>query len=74
MLPAKDYAFLKYIEENCKNADYVFKGDDDILVVPYNLANLVNVSFSYLSKSIKLFRIWPKLAELQQAVKNRQIT
>ncbi|CAG5103068.1 Oidioi.mRNA.OKI2018_I69.chr1.g599.t1.cds [Oikopleura dioica] len=31
-LPFKDIAFLRFIEKSCKNVDYVFKGDDDILL------------------------------------------
>lgn len=31
-LPFKDIAFLRFIESSCKNVDYVFKGDDDILL------------------------------------------
>ena len=41
-LPVKDHAFLEYVENYCSNADYVFKGDDDILLVPRNLATLID--------------------------------
>ena len=63
MLPAKDYAYLSYFEEDCSNADYIFKGDDDILVVPYNLANLVNVSNFRNSDLIKSLRKCQELEE-----------
>ena len=35
-LPFKDVAFLKFIKNHCR-ADYIFKGDDDILLIPQNL-------------------------------------
>ena len=41
MLPMKDVAYLNYIQEQCPEADFVFKGDDDILVVPENVATMV---------------------------------
>jgi len=34
MLPFKDQAYFEYIETNCPEADYVFKADDDILMIP----------------------------------------
>jgi hypothetical protein len=33
----QDHKFFDYITSNCENVDYVFKGDDDILLVPENL-------------------------------------
>jgi len=36
-LTVKDHKFFDYIVENCPQVDYVFKGDDDILLVPENL-------------------------------------
>ncbi|CAG5102779.1 Oidioi.mRNA.OKI2018_I69.chr1.g462.t1.cds [Oikopleura dioica] len=41
-LPYKDMAFLRFIEEKCSTADFVFKGDDDILLVPQNLINEIS--------------------------------
>ena len=35
-LSLKDVNFFKYIEQNCKHADYIFKGDDDIMLIPEN--------------------------------------
>ena len=40
-MPVKDHAFLECIEKYCSTVDYVFKGDDDILLVPPNLATLI---------------------------------
>ena len=37
LLPIKDIAFLDYIATSCAHADFVFKGDDDILLVPDNI-------------------------------------
>lgn len=34
----KDIAFFKYVKRACFSADFVFIGDDDILIVPQNLA------------------------------------
>ena len=36
-LPFKDIGFLKFIQSSCTSVDYVFKGDDDILLLPQNL-------------------------------------
>ncbi|CBY07635.1 unnamed protein product [Oikopleura dioica] len=36
-LPYKDMAFLRFINDKCSNVDFVFKGDDDILLIPQNL-------------------------------------
>ncbi|CAG5081503.1 Oidioi.mRNA.OKI2018_I69.PAR.g9893.t1.cds [Oikopleura dioica] len=41
-LPYKDMAFLSFIKEKCSSADFVFKGDDDILLVPQNLINEIS--------------------------------
>ena len=41
LLPMKDIAFLNYIQESCPRADFVFKGDDDILVMPENIGLMV---------------------------------
>jgi len=35
-LSIKDYNFFKFIDHHCSNTDFVFKGDDDILLVPEN--------------------------------------
>ena len=40
MLPTKDNAYFDFIRDKCPQAEFVFKGDDDILVIPENLAYL----------------------------------
>jgi len=35
-LPYKDIAFLRFIRNHCR-ADFIFKGDDDIVLIPQNL-------------------------------------
>lgn len=37
-LTVKDHNFFDYILNDCPQVDFVFKGDDDILLVPENLA------------------------------------
>lgn len=32
-LPFKDIAFLRFIKNRCSNVDFVFKGDDDIMLI-----------------------------------------
>ena len=48
-LPFKDIGFLKFIQSSCSSVDYVFKGDDDILLLPQNLKTeldeLINSDF-----------------------------
>ena len=41
LLPIKDIAYIHYIEEHCPQADFVFKGDDDILVIPENVKYMI---------------------------------
>ena len=41
-LSLKDHDFFTYIEENCPDVDFVFKGDDDILLVPENAMFHIN--------------------------------
>ncbi|CAG5105206.1 Oidioi.mRNA.OKI2018_I69.chr1.g1922.t1.cds [Oikopleura dioica] len=41
-LPYKDIGFLQFIEKSCQKADFVFKGDDDILLLPQNLKMEMN--------------------------------
>ena len=41
MLPIKDIAYLNYIRQSCPEADFVFKGDDDILLVPENIGFMI---------------------------------
>ncbi|CAG5081165.1 Oidioi.mRNA.OKI2018_I69.PAR.g9803.t1.cds [Oikopleura dioica] len=36
-LPFKDIAYLNFIKESCSSVQFVFKGDDDILLIPQNL-------------------------------------
>ena len=40
--PLKDYALMSYIGKHCQQLDYVFKGDDDIIVIPSNLSLLIH--------------------------------
>lgn len=42
-LSVKDYSLFSYIDEHCKNIDYLFKGDDDILLVPENAIYHLNM-------------------------------
>jgi len=35
-LSIKDHNLFSFIEDNCSDVDFVFKGDDDILLVPEN--------------------------------------
>ena len=42
-LPFKDIGFLRFIKNSCSVVDYVFKGDDDILLVPQNLASEIEM-------------------------------
>ena len=35
-LSIKDHNFFTFIDEHCSDVDFVFKGDDDILLVPEN--------------------------------------
>ena len=37
-LSYKDIGFFKFVKRACFSADFVFIGDDDILVIPQNLA------------------------------------
>jgi len=37
-LPAKDFHFMEFIEEKCRILDFAYKGDDDTLILPRNLA------------------------------------
>ena len=41
MLPIKDHAYFDYIRYKCPEADFAFKGDDDILLIPENVAYLL---------------------------------
>ncbi|CAG5081172.1 Oidioi.mRNA.OKI2018_I69.PAR.g9805.t1.cds [Oikopleura dioica] len=36
-LPFKGIAFLNFIKQSCSSVEFVFKGDDDILLIPQNL-------------------------------------
>lgn len=49
-MPFKDIGFLKFIKNKCFSVDYVFKGDDDIIIIPQNLA-----------KEIQLIKDRPKI-------------
>ena len=40
-LSIKDVDFFNYIGEKCPQVDYVVKGDDDIMIVPHNLAYII---------------------------------
>ena len=40
-LPYKDVAFLQFVENSCSMVDFVFKGDDDIMLIPQNLKSVV---------------------------------
>jgi hypothetical protein len=44
----KDIAFLAFIESRCPFADFVFKGDDDIL-----LKSVLNPSYTFFFESFK---------------------
>ena len=41
-LSIKDHNLFTFIDEHCQNVDFVFKGDDDILLVPENAMYHVN--------------------------------
>ena len=41
-LSIKDHDFFTFIELHCPHVDYVFKGDDDILLVPENAMFHIN--------------------------------
>ena len=41
-LSLKDYHLFNYIEEKCQEMDFLFKGDDDILLIPENLMYHIN--------------------------------
>ena len=42
ILPSKDDAYFDFLESKCSNVDFVFKGDDDILINPVNLGKLIH--------------------------------
>ncbi|CAG5108629.1 Oidioi.mRNA.OKI2018_I69.chr1.g3882.t1.cds [Oikopleura dioica] len=47
VMPYKFKAFWAFMEEKCSNADFIFQGDDDTLVVPQNLINEISkIKFS----------------------------
>ena len=41
LLPIKDNVLLDYVAGHCAHAHYVFKGDDDIFLVPDNILTLI---------------------------------
>lgn len=40
-LPFKDVAFMNYFTENCAFVDFVFKGDDDIVLNPFLFGKII---------------------------------
>lgn len=40
-LSIKDHDFFNFIVEQCPHLDFAVKGDDDVLIVPQNLAMLI---------------------------------
>ena len=41
-LAIKDHDFFNFIVEQCPEIDFAVKGDDDILIVPQNLAYMID--------------------------------
>ena len=46
-LPIKDNMFLNYFRYHCSNANFVFKGDDDILIIPENIGYMAKKMEKY---------------------------